>query len=221
MRPPCGSRVRAQVRKHDWIVDTHAACRGAAGGEPLDISSLLLIFLLLNLIAGGGRSSSAARRCAFHLVLVFTSTQAFFALKAISDWKWFLAVEPIATRCENNHDDDGRKPTRDWIPRSRHLDGTSFKKESENDWLLKHTPPPPDPNDHPSRETQLTKIFSSNNRNVFSSRSEAQHSHVHLVVRPHNRFGFTVHHVLEILFKKAKKESRAFCGRSALYSGAS
>lgn len=151
MRPPCGSRVRAQVRKHDWIVDTHVACRGAVGGEPLDISPPLLIFLLLNLIAGGGRSSSAARCCAFHLVLVFTSTQALFALKAISDWKCFLAVEPIATRCENNHlPFDGRKPTRDWIPRSRHLDGTSFKKESENYWLLKH--------DHPSGETQLTKI---------------------------------------------------------------
>lgn len=85
MRPSCGSRVRAQVRKHDWIVDTHVSCRGAVGGEPLDISSPLLIFLLLNLIAGGGKSSSAARWCAFHLVMVFTSTQPLFALKAISD----------------------------------------------------------------------------------------------------------------------------------------
>lgn len=144
MRPPCGSRVRAQVRKHDWIVGTHVARRGAVGGEPLDISSPLLIFRLLNLIAGGGKSSSAARWCAFHLVMVFTTTQPLFSLKAISDWKWFFAVEPIATPCESNHlPFDGRKPTRDWIPRSRHLDGTSFKKESENYWLLKHAPPPP------------------------------------------------------------------------------
>lgn len=154
------------------------ACRGAVGGELLDISSPLLIFLLLNLIAGGGKSSSAARWCAFHFVMVFTSTQPLFAPKAISDWKWFLAVEPIATRCENNHlPFDGRKPTRDWIPRSKHLDGTSVKKESENYWLLKHAPPAsPGPDDHPSRETRLTKIFSSNNRSISS---EAQHSHVH------------------------------------------
>lgn len=127
MRPSCGSRARAQVRKHDWIVDTCATCRWAVGGEPPDISSALLIFLLLNLIAGGGKSSSATCWCAFHLVTVFTSTQPLFAPRAISDWKWFLAVEPIATRCENNHlPFYGRKPTRDWIPRSKHLNSFSF-----------------------------------------------------------------------------------------------
>lgn len=146
MRPSCGSRARAQVRKHDWIVDTCATCRWAVGGEPPDISSALLIFLLLNLIAGGGKSSSATCWCAFHLVTVFTSTQPLFAPRAISDWKWFLAVEPIATRCENNHlPFYGRKPTRDWIPHSKHLNSFSFKKESENYWLLKHAPPPPTP----------------------------------------------------------------------------